>query len=178
MSKHKLFATGDIGCYTLGVLPPFNSMDTCVEMGGSIGHVQGIEIAEGKEYRSNAVAVIGDSTFTHSGIPGLLNAGYNKRHSLIIVLDNSTTAMTGMQPNPLSGNRINGEETVKLDYRKLGQACGLEDENIRIVDAYKPNDIEEAVTGLLASQKLSLLVVQGLCIILKKRRKRAENKDG
>ncbi|MBN2533372.1 MAG: indolepyruvate ferredoxin oxidoreductase subunit alpha [Spirochaetales bacterium] len=185
LKKHDLFVTGDIGCYTLGVLPPFTSIDTCVEMGGSIGHVQGIEIATsfktgtgGKEGNSNTVAVIGDSTFAHSGITGLLNAGYNKRHSLIIVLDNSTTAMTGMQPNPLSGERINGEKTSRLDYRKLGQACGLDDNQIRIVNAYKPAEIEDAVLTLLGSGKLSLLVVQGLCIILKMRRKKTEKNDG
>jgi indolepyruvate ferredoxin oxidoreductase alpha subunit len=207
LKKHNLFATGDIGCYTLGVLPPFNSMDTCVEMGGSIGHVQGIEIAGlvkttmgalktttgpqrmlrenqsilntgEKKYTPNAVAVIGDSTFAHSGITGLLNAAYNKRHSLIIVLDNQTTAMTGMQPNPLSGERINGEKTIRLDYRKLGQACGLDDDHIKIVDAYKPDDIEDAIVTLLGSGKMSLLVVQGLCMILKKRRKRTDKKDG
>jgi indolepyruvate ferredoxin oxidoreductase, alpha subunit len=178
LKKHNLIVTGDIGCYTLGVLPPFSSMDTCVEMGGSIGHVQGIEIAGGKDNPPKAVAVIGDSTFAHSGITGLLNAAYNKRHSLIIVLDNSTTAMTGMQPNPLSGERINGEKTVQLDYRKLGQACGLDDDHIRIVDAYKLPEIEDAVVSLLGSKKLSLLVVQGLCMILKKRRKRTEKKNG
>jgi indolepyruvate ferredoxin oxidoreductase alpha subunit len=174
IKKLNLFATGDIGCYTLGVLPPFNSMDTCVEMGGSIGHAQGIEIAESTHYKSNTVAVIGDSTFTHSGITGLLNAAYNKRHSLIVVLDNGTTAMTGMQPNPLSGERINGEKTVQLDYKKLGQAFGMSDENIRIVDAYKSKEIEETITSLLHSRKLSLLVVKGLCIILKKRKRRVD----
>jgi indolepyruvate ferredoxin oxidoreductase alpha subunit len=174
IKKLDLFATGDIGCYTLGVLPPFNAMDTCVEMGGSIGHAQGIEIAEGTNDTSHTVAVIGDSTFAHSGITGLLNAAYNKRHSLIVVLDNSTTAMTGMQPNPLSGERINGEETVKLDYRKLGHAFGMSDENIRIVDAYKSAEIEDAITSLLKSRKLSLLVLQGLCMLLKKKRKRVQ----
>ncbi|MBN2443276.1 MAG: indolepyruvate ferredoxin oxidoreductase subunit alpha [Spirochaetales bacterium] len=178
LNKHNITVTGDIGCYTLGVLPPFSSMHTCVEMGGSIGHIQGIEIAEGENYKSNAVAVIGDSTFIHSGVAGLLNAAYNKRHSLIIVLDNSTTAMTGMQPNPLSGQRINGEEALQVDYRLLAQACGLEDDNIRIVDAYKPGALEDTILSLLKTKKLSLLVVQGLCIILKKRKTRTEKKNG
>ncbi|MBN1697953.1 MAG: indolepyruvate ferredoxin oxidoreductase subunit alpha [Spirochaetales bacterium] len=171
--KLGLIVTGDIGCYTLGVLPPYNAMDTCVEMGGSIGHAQGIEIAGGKPEGTGVVAVIGDSTFAHSGITGLLNAAYNGRRSLIVVLDNSTTAMTGMQPNPLSGQRINGEETVRLDYIKLALAFGMNEENVRIVDAYRPKEIEEALTSLLESKRLSLLVVQGLCIILKKRRRKA-----
>jgi indolepyruvate ferredoxin oxidoreductase, alpha subunit len=171
LNKKGLTVAGDIGCYTLGVLPPFNAMDTCVEMGGSIGVAQGIEIAEGEAKAPHTVAVIGDSTFAHSGITGLLNAAYNKRHSLIIVLDNGTTAMTGIQPNPLSGERINHEETVALDYRHLGLACGLAEENIVIVNAYKPAEVEAAIDTLINSKKLSLLVVKGPCIILKKRKK-------
>ncbi len=171
--KLGLTVTGDIGCYTLGVLPPFNAMDTCIEMGGGIGVAQGIEIAQGEKRHGKTVAVIGDSTFAHSGITGLLNAAYNKRSSLIVVLDNGTTAMTGMQPNPLSGERINGEETIKLDYKKLAHAVGIGEDNVRIVDAYKPEDIEEAIDSLLKSKALSLLVVKGLCVILKRRRKRA-----
>jgi indolepyruvate ferredoxin oxidoreductase alpha subunit len=119
------------------------------------------------------VAVLGDSTFAHSGLTGLLNAAYNKRKSLIIVLDNGTTAMTGLQPNPLSGTRINGEETVALDYAKLAEACGLSPDNVRIVDAYKPEAIEEAIVSLLKTGRLSLLVAKGLCMILKRKRKGA-----
>ncbi len=171
LNKKGLIVAGDIGCYTLGVLPPWNALDTCVEMGGSIGVAQGIEIGEGESVEGHTVGVIGDSTFAHSGITGLVNAAYNKRHSLVIVLDNGTTAMTGMQPNPLSGERINGEETFALDYTHLGLACGLAEENIVIVDAYKPKDVEAAIDKLIASKKLSLLVVKGQCIILKKRKK-------
>ncbi|MCF7929130.1 MAG: indolepyruvate ferredoxin oxidoreductase subunit alpha [Spirochaetales bacterium] len=169
--------TGDIGCYTLGALPPYLSMDTCVDMGASISVSQGIEIAEdGKSGRKTA-AVIGDSTFAHSGLTGLVNAVYNKRHTLNIVLDNGTTAMTGMQPNPLSGERINGEEAFALDYQKLGEGLGIESENIKVVDAYKPDDIKTAVEGLLASERVSLLVVKGTCVILKKRRIKQRRKS-
>jgi indolepyruvate ferredoxin oxidoreductase alpha subunit len=176
LQKLGLTVTGDIGCYTLGALPPFASMDTCVDMGASITIAQGIELsrgndaARGKQKRKNTVAVLGDSTFAHSGLPGLLNAAYNKRNSLIIVLDNGTTAMTGMQPNPLSGERINGEETVVLDYVKLAEAVGMTRDHVRIVDAYKPKDIEEAINTLVQKNSLSLLVVRGLCVILRKRR--------
>jgi indolepyruvate ferredoxin oxidoreductase alpha subunit len=201
LKKLELTVTGDIGCYTLGALPPFTSIDTCIEMGGSIGIAQGIEIAQsaflrtsaqetelpetsvseiayasgdlGQDGKKPAVAVLGDSTFAHSGLTGLLNAAYNKRKSLIIVLDNGTTAMTGLQPNPLSGTRINGEETVALDYVKLADACGLSPENVRIVDAYKPDALEEAIVALLKTGKLSLLVAKGLCMILKRKRKGA-----
>lgn len=130
---------------------------------------QGMEIAEGNKKK---VAVIGDSTFAHSGITGLLNAAYNKRHILIIVLDNSITAMTGMQPNPFSGKRITGEDSITIDYHKLGQAFGLNKENIRIINAYKPERIKENINQLLESRTLSLLVVKGECIALKKKRKR------
>jgi indolepyruvate ferredoxin oxidoreductase, alpha subunit len=183
LKKLELTVTGDIGCYTLGALPPFTAIDTCIEMGGSIGIAQGIEIAQGStdgppgESAHNGnkpvVAVLGDSTFAHSGLTGLLNAAYNKRKSLIIVLDNGTTAMTGLQPNPLSGTRINGEVTVALDYVKLAEACGLSPDNVRIVDAYKPEAIEESILSLLNTGRLSLLVAKGLCMILKRKRKGA-----
>jgi indolepyruvate ferredoxin oxidoreductase alpha subunit len=171
LAKLGLTVTGDIGCYTLGALPPFAAIDTCVDMGASITIAQGIEIAGGA---GRTVAVLGDSTFTHTGLAGLLNAAYNGRHSLIIILDNGTTAMTGMQPNPLSGERINGEPAVKLDYVKLAEAVGIDRERVRVVDAYKPSEISGAITGLIEERKLSLLVVQGLCMILKRRRQRKE----
>jgi indolepyruvate ferredoxin oxidoreductase alpha subunit len=117
------------------------------------------------------VAVIGDSTFAHSGVTGLMNAAYNGRTTLNIVLDNGTTAMTGMQPNPLSGQRIDGSAAPALDYGKLAAAVGIAEENVQIVDAYKPRDIEGAITGLLERRQLSLLVVKGLCIILKRKKK-------
>ena len=170
LHEKKTTITGDIGCYTLGALPPFEAMDTCVDMGASVTVSQGIEIVEGTA--ANTASIIGDSTFAHSGLTGLLNAAYNKRKGLIIVLDNGTTAMTGMQPNPFSGERIDGKEAFVLDYEKLAAAMGIDPENYRMVDAYKKEEIEEAITTLLAQERLSLLVVKGLCIILKKRKAR------
>jgi indolepyruvate ferredoxin oxidoreductase, alpha subunit len=172
LSKLNVTVSGDIGCYTLSVLPPFCAMDTCIDMGASVTVAQGIEIAMDEEYKADTVAVIGDSTFAHSGITGLLNAAYNKRNSLVIVLDNGTTAMTGMQPNPLSGTTINGEKTVQLDYVKLAEACGINSSNVKIVDAYSKKDIEKAIPEMLAKKSLSLLVVKGECIILKRKKKR------
>jgi indolepyruvate ferredoxin oxidoreductase alpha subunit len=172
LHKLGLTVTGDIGCYTLGALPPFTSMDTCVDMGASITLSQGIEISEGRDMEKHTVSVLGDSTFAHSGLTGLLNAAYNNRNSLIIVLDNGTTAMTGMQPNPLSGQRINGEEAVVLDYQKLGEAVGIAGDNIVVVDAYKPGDIEETITKLVKSDGLALLVIKGLCVILRRKQER------
>jgi indolepyruvate ferredoxin oxidoreductase alpha subunit len=175
LNKLGVYVTGDIGCYTLGVLPPFSALDTCVDMGASITIAQGIEIAEGKNHKQNVVAVIGDSTFAHSGITGLLNAAYNQRNILVIILDNGTTAMTGMQPNPLSGETIRRTPTVALDYTKLSQAIGIPDENFRMVDAYNDKEIESAITGLLAKKGLSLAVVKGLCVILQKRKKKSNH---
>lgn len=182
LNRLGVVVTGDIGCYTLGALPPFSAMDTCVEMGASIGVAQGMEIASrqtrqptpaadpARPYAGRIVAVIGDSTFAHSGVTGLMNAAYNGRTTLNVVLDNGTTAMTGMQPNPLSGNRIDGTAAPALDYRKLAAAVGIAEGNVRTVDAYKPREIEEAITGLLERKQLALLVVKGLCIILKKKK--------
>jgi len=167
-----MIVTGDIGCYTLGVLPPFSAIDTCVDMGASITVSQGIEMAMGKDFKNDTVAVIGDSTFAHSGITGLLNAAYNKRTSLIIVLDNGTTAMTGMQPNPLSGEMISGESTVALDYVKLGEAVGMSTNDIKMVNAFKKEEVEEAMKEMIAAQRLSLLVIKGPCILDKKHKKK------
>jgi indolepyruvate ferredoxin oxidoreductase alpha subunit len=172
LSKMNVTVSGDIGCYTLSVLPPYSAMDTCIDMGASITVAQGMEIAMGRDYKTDAVAVIGDSTFAHSGITGLLNAAYNKRHSLIIVLDNGTTAMTGMQPNPLSGKTITGEDTVSLNYVKLAEACGMSTDNVKIVDANSKKGIEEAIPEMLGNKSLSLLVIKGECIIFKRKQKR------
>ncbi len=160
-----LKVTGDIGCYALGALPPYSSMDTCVDMGASFPLAQGMEMAMGADYSKQVVAVLGDSTFAHSGVTGLINAVWNKRHGVYIVLDNATTAMTGMQPNPTTGENIYREETPALDYRKLGEGCGIHPDNIKIVDAYKPAKVKAAIEELQASGKVSLLVAQGLCII-------------
>ena len=133
---------------------------------------QGIEIAEGFDPKRPIVAVIGDSTFAHSGITGLVNSAYNRRKVLIIVLDNGTTAMTGMQPNPLSGMRINGEETVTLDYEYLAKSVSIDDDCFRIVDAYKEDEISKAIEEFTKKDKLCLLVIKGLCVILRRKMKK------
>jgi len=165
-----LIVSGDIGCYTLGSLPPFSAMDICVDMGASVTVAQGLEIGLADNYKNNVVAVIGDSTFAHSGINGLINAAYNRRHSLIIVLDNGTTAMTGMQPNPFSGKTLQGDDTFVLDYEKLAQAVGIGSDNFVMIDAYKEKNIKGIIQGLLDSNKLSLMVVKGVCIINNRRK--------
>jgi indolepyruvate ferredoxin oxidoreductase alpha subunit len=170
LNKKGFYVSGDIGCYTLGVMPPFSAMDTCIEMGASIGVAQGIEIVEG--IKNKTVSVIGDSTFAHSGITGMINAAYNKRNILMIVLDNGTTAMTGMQPNPFSGETIGGIPTMQIDYEKLAESVGIKSPDFKIVDAYKPDEIEKAISEMTTSKKLSLLVVKGLCVILHRKKKK------
>ena len=172
MNKLGLTVSGDIGCYTLGTLPPYSAMHACVDMGASIPFAQGIELAQGSEFKYDVVAVIGDSTFAHSGITGLINAAYNKRRILVIVLDNSTTAMTGMQPNPFNGSTITGEETVVIDYQKLAEAIGIKKDNFRTVTAYKEEIISETIQELLAKKELCLMVVTGPCLIYKRKKEK------
>ena len=126
LSKLKLFVTGDIGCYTLGFLPPLSAIDTCVCMGASIGHAMGLDKALGEEALGRVVAVIGDSTFLHSGITGLLNVVYNRGAVTVIILDNHTTAMTGRQDHP--GNRVHFERRRSLSggHGQTGQGPGSE----------------------------------------------------
>lgn len=161
--------TGDIGCYTLGVLPPYSSMDTCIDMGASLTVAQGLEVSGGVMDSKPVVAVIGDSTFAHSGITGLVNAAYNGRKSLILILDNGTTAMTGMQPNPTTGVTIHGKETFSLRYDLLARAVGITEENFREINAYKPDEIRATLKEMLSKDGLSLVVARGTCVIFKRR---------
>lgn len=162
-----MIVSGDIGCYTLGVLPPYNVMDTCVDMGASITMAQGMDAVyrQGSGDRPKIAAVIGDSTFAHSGLTGLLNAVWNRSDGLYIVLDNGTTAMTGTQPNPLSGERIGRENTGVLSYPLLAQAFGIPDENFALVDGGDARAIAAAIDDLADRDGVRLLCVVGLCII-------------
>ncbi|MDD5066403.1 MAG: thiamine pyrophosphate-dependent enzyme, partial [bacterium] len=117
-------------------------------------------------FQNNIIAVIGDSTFAHSGITGLLNAAYNKRATLTIILDNGTTAMTGMQENPASGRTLKEEPTVSLDYRKLALSFGIREENFKVIDAFNIKEIEETVRAFLKKNELALIIIKGLCRIL------------
>ncbi len=118
--------TGDIGCYTLATLPPLGAMDSCICMGASIGNAHGMEKALGPDGAGKVVAVIGDSTFLHSGITGLMNVVYNRGISTVILLDNDITAMTGAQENPATGKTLHGEPTRRTDLPALCRALGVE----------------------------------------------------
>jgi indolepyruvate ferredoxin oxidoreductase, alpha subunit len=159
-TEPKLIVTGDIGCYTLGTYPPLYAIDTCYCMGASIGQALGLEKAG---VDSKVVAVIGDSTFLHSGITGLVDAVYNRSKATIIVLDNGTTAMTGHQEHPGTGFTAQGEETVAVDIAGLARGIGVKD--VKVLDAFRLKELRAGVRDSLEKPELSLLVVRGACAV-------------
>jgi indolepyruvate ferredoxin oxidoreductase alpha subunit len=177
LRRKGMLISGDIGCYSLGVLPPYNAMDTLLDMGASLTMAQGMDIVAPPEQRGKIAAVIGDSTFAHSGITGLLNAVWNRRDGLYIVLDNGTTAMTGMQPNPMSGERMGREDAISVDYELLARAFGIPGENVGMVDAYDTAGISAAIDTLAERSGVRLLVVLGLCLIEGQKLKRINKLD-
>jgi indolepyruvate ferredoxin oxidoreductase alpha subunit len=165
LNKLKLNATGDIGCYTLGALPPTVSMDTCICMGASIGTAHGMEKARGTDFAQKTVAVIGDSTFIHSGITGLIDVVYNKGNSTVLILDNSITAMTGHQPNPTTGYTIKGEATKQVDLVKLAKAVGVE--RVRVADPFDIKEFEKVVKEEIAAAEPSVIISKSPCALSK-----------
>lgn len=156
--------TGDIGCYTLGALAPFNAMDTCICMGASVGMAHGISKAS--DGVQKVIAVIGDSTFIHSGITGLVDAVYNKSDILVLILDNSTTAMTGHQDHPATGYTIKGEKTNQIDLVELCKAIGAD-----IVEVINPYDIKgnlNKVKELLNIKGVKVLIAKAPCRLHKR----------
>ena len=172
LKKKKLTVTGDIGCYTLSVLPPLETMDTCVCMGASIGSAMGIEKATRRS--DNVVAVIGDSTFVHSGITGLVDMVYNRSKGTVIILDNETTAMTGRQEHPGTGMTLMGERTTRLDFVSLARTLGVE--YVRKVDPYDLNTLESVIDEAVNLDALAVIVTNRPCLLLRRDRevRRAE----
>lgn len=164
LKKLKLVVVGDIGCYTLAALPPLNAMDIQINMGLSIGAMHGISKVR-KKMGKKAIAVIGDSTFIHSGITSLINTIYNKGISKIIILDNRTTAMTGHQPHPGTGKTIDNELTHKLDFKKLIQAIGVK--NIREVNPYNKKETEDVIKEELNKDGVSVIITNQPCCLIK-----------
>ncbi len=167
IKKLGVVATGDIGCYTLGALPPLVGIDTCVCMGASIGNAMGMEKARGKEFARKLVSVIGDSTFFHSGITGLIDMVYNGATSTVLILDNSTTGMTGHQHHPGTGKNVKGEIAEVIDIADLVKSIGVK--NIRIVD---PNDLKQTEAVLreeTAREELSVIITRRPCVLLDKK---------
>ena len=165
LSKLKMVVSGDIGCYTLGAAAPLNSIDVCVCMGASISGLHGMSKARGNEFAQKAVAVIGDSTFMHSGITGLIDIVYNKGNSTVIILDNAITGMTGHQQNPTTGYTIKGEETRRVDMELLAKAVGVE--RVRVVDPFDLEQVEQAVKEETAADQPSVIIARRPCALLK-----------
>jgi indolepyruvate ferredoxin oxidoreductase, alpha subunit len=159
--------TGDIGCYTLGVLPPFSAMDTCVCMGASLGVGLGLRHVLPAEQARRVVSVIGDSTFVHSGTTGLVEMVYNPPPTghVVIILDNSTTAMTGHQEHPGTGRSLEHEPSAKLSFEDLARAMGIK--RVLVVDP-KPGapELEQAIRESLESRDLSLIIARRPCILI------------
>ena len=161
----KVNVLGDIGCYTLGALPPLGAMDTCLCMGGSISGLHGFNLAGDAMRHQQSVAVIGDSTFAHSGITGLINAVYNNSGSTIIIMDNSITGMTGHQQNPTTGYNIHNQPAPQLSIENICTACGVAD--VKIVDPCDLSATKNAIVESLANPQTSVVITRSPCILLK-----------
>lgn len=166
LSRLKLNVLGDIGCYTLGAVPPLGSMDAVVCMGASIGMAIGFDKADPEAHR-HSVAVIGDSTFIHSGITGLIDAVYNKSHITVVILDNRTTGMTGHQNHPATGKTIKNEPTYELDLAEVCRAVGVG--SVRTVDPYDLPALEGALKAALSEEEVSVVIAKRPCVLLAKR---------
>ncbi len=165
LAKNKITALGDIGCYTLGAVPPLNALDSTLCMGASISGLHGFNVARGAEAEKKSVAVIGDSTFMHSGMTGLVNVAYNATNSTVIILDNSITGMTGHQQNPTTGYNIKGDPAAKVDLEALCHALGIN--RVRVVDPYDLKATKEAVLEELAVEEPSVIISRRPCVLLK-----------
>lgn len=166
LNKLHLTVCSDIGCYTLSALAPLSAVDTTVCMGASIGMAHGFEKARGKDYAKKVVAVLGDSTFCHSGITGLLNMAYNRSVGTVIIADNSITGMTGHQNNPANGFDIYGNAAPQLDLEKLCEAIGVR--NVRVVDPYDLPEMEKALREETARDELSVIISRRPCALIVK----------
>lgn len=163
LRKVKAIVTGDIGCYTLGALAPLASMDSCVCMGASVGMAHGMRLA-GQGTERPVAAVIGDSTFAHSGVTGLIDLAYNGSDALVCILDNRITAMTGHQPNPVSGMTLQGRPVAEVDLEALCRSIGIE--RVRIVDPHDLDASERAVREEVAADGLSVIIFRAPCALL------------
>ena len=165
LKKMGVNVCGDIGCYTLGAVAPLTAIDSVVCMGASIGMSFGMALARGKEFAKNTVAVIGDSTFIHSGITGLIEVTYNRGINTILVLDNSITGMTGHQDNPTTGKTLKGEPAPVVALEALGRSVGIN--RISVVDPFELEELEKTIKTELAVEEPSLVIVQRPCALLK-----------
>lgn len=165
--KMKLYVSGDIGCYTLGAVPPLNAMDTTLCMGASVSALHGYNKILGIESAKKSIAVIGDSTFMHSGMTGLVNIVYNKGISTVVIVDNSITGMTGHQENPCSGRTLKGETVSGIMLENIALASGVNKDHVIIVDPADLASVEAALRRELASDEPSVIIARRPCALLK-----------
>ena len=165
LKKNNLTVLGDIGCYTLGAVAPLGAMDSTVCMGASVSGLHGFNKANGGGSEGRTVAVIGDSTFMHSGVTGLINTAYNESNSTVIILDNSITGMTGHQQNPTTGYNLKGDPCAKIDLESLCRAVGIH--RVRVVDPYDLAACDAAVKEELAAKEPSVIISRRPCALLK-----------
>ena len=165
LGKLKVMVSGDIGCYTLGALPPLSAMDSCICMGASISGLHGFNKARGPEAAQKAVAVIGDSTFIHSGITGLIDIVYNSGIATVVIADNSITGMTGHQHNPTTGFDLRGKPAPAISIEKICEAVGVR--RIRVADPNNLKELEAALKEELAAPEPSVIITRRPCALLK-----------
>lgn len=169
LNKLKMHVAGDIGCYTLGAVAPLSAVDTTMCMGSSISTLHGMEKAKGREYIRNWVAAIGDSTFLHTGINSLLNMVYNHASGTVMILDNSTTGMTGHQDHAATGKTLMGDPAYAVDIPGLCKAMGVP--NVRVVNAFDITGLEQAVKEETAKDQVSVIITKSPCVLLSKEKK-------
>ncbi|MBQ3597076.1 MAG: indolepyruvate ferredoxin oxidoreductase subunit alpha [Clostridia bacterium] len=165
LNKLKLHAAGDIGCYTLGAVAPLGVIDTTVCMGASISTLHGMEKAKGKDFVKNWVAVIGDSTFLHTGVNSLINMVYNKSTCTVLILDNRTTGMTGHQEHAATGKTLKGESTYAINLADLCRAIGVP--NVIEIDAFDVDNLEKTIKESVNGDQLTVIIAKAPCALLK-----------
>ncbi len=165
LKKNKLTVMGDIGCYTLGAVPPLAAIDTTICMGASVSSLHGYLKASAADASHKTVAVIGDSTFMHSGVTGLINIAYNESNATVIILDNSITGMTGHQQNPTTGYNLKGDPCTKIDLESLCRAVGIR--RVRVVDPYDLAQCDTVIKEELAADEPSVIISRRPCALLK-----------
>jgi indolepyruvate ferredoxin oxidoreductase alpha subunit len=170
LSRMRAIVTGDIGCYTLGALAPLSAMDTTIDMGASVSMAHGFELALKEVDHKPVVAVIGDSTFAHSGVSALMSTIYNGGISTVCVLDNRTTAMTGRQGNPFNGVTLQGRESHELDIEAVVRALGVRD--VHTVDSHNVEDVREALKAATRAEEVSVLIFRAPCVLLERKKQK------
>ncbi|MCR5406309.1 MAG: indolepyruvate ferredoxin oxidoreductase subunit alpha [Lachnospiraceae bacterium] len=166
LNKLKIHAAGDIGCYTLGAVPPLNVIDTTVCMGSSISSLHGMEKAKGRDYIKNWVAVIGDSTFMHTGVNSLMNMVYNQGTGTVMILDNSTTGMTGHQDHAATGKTLQGDIVPAIDIAGLCRAIGVK--NVYEINVFDTEGLEKLIKQEVVKDEVSVIITKTPCVLLNK----------